>query len=410
MTRDGIDAATTTSPSPPRAIAPDLARGLMLLLIALANAPWFLYGAETSMVNAHRTGATGLDAVWQTVAIVAVDGRSYPLFAFLFGYGMWQLYTRQQLTGGDERGARRLLQLRHLWLIVFGAVHAALLWYGDVLGAYGLIGLVVVWLFLRRRDKTLIVWSIVLTALLALMAGFAVIGGIMIPPEYAELTEFPLPQLAGVEPYVASILPRLQFWLPLVLGQGLLGLVVPVAVLLAIVCARRRILESPEQHRRLLTGTAAIGIPVGWIGAIPSVLVQLGVWDVPDWTPTMLHAFTGLFGALGYAAVFALIAERVARAGARGGLTRGLRAVGKRSLSCYLLQSLLFAPVLSAWGFGLGGLLSEWQVALVAVAVWLLSLGFALALERTGRRGPAEWLLRALVYRGRRSSATPVSG
>jgi hypothetical protein len=46
-----------------RAVAPDLARGLMLLLIALANVPWYLYGAPTSPVSAHRTGATGPDTV-----------------------------------------------------------------------------------------------------------------------------------------------------------------------------------------------------------------------------------------------------------------------------------------------------------------------------------------------------------
>jgi uncharacterized membrane protein YeiB len=78
---------TPDDPSRPRerSLAPDLARGLMLLLIALANVPWFLYGAATSAVSAHRTGATGPDAVWQTIAITAIDGRSYPLFAFLFG-------------------------------------------------------------------------------------------------------------------------------------------------------------------------------------------------------------------------------------------------------------------------------------------------------------------------------------
>ena len=33
-------------------------------------------------------------------------------------------------------------------------------------------------------------------------------------------------------------------------------------------------------------------------------------------------------------------------------------AVGKRSLFCYLAHSLLFAPLLAAWGLGLGALLA----------------------------------------------------
>ncbi|MGX9346718.1 DUF418 domain-containing protein [Microbacterium sp. KNMS] len=392
-----------------RAVAPDLARGLMLLLIAVANAPWSLYGAETASTSAHRTGATGLDAAWQAIAIIAVDGRSYPLFAFLFGYGIWQLYTRQQALGRDEKAARRLLQIRHAWMIVFGAVHAALLWYGDVLGAYGLIGLLVVWLFLRRRDRTLLVWCVVLLSVLVVLAGLMVVGGLTIPAEYVAMTEVALPQLAAVEPYPASIGPRLLFWLPLVFGQGVIGLVVPIAVLLAIVCARRRMLEEPALHRALLVRTALVGIAIGWLGAIPSVLIHFGAWDVPSWTASELHSATGLFAALGYAAVFALLASRVSADGARRGVVRALTAVGKRSLSCYLLQSVLLTPLLSAWGLGLGAVVTQWQATLIAIAVWLVSVAFAVALDRAGRRGPAEWALRALTYRGARSTATPVA-
>ncbi|PRX96837.1 DUF418 domain-containing protein [Allonocardiopsis opalescens] len=398
-----------TSPPQRRAIAPDLARGLMLLLIALANVPWFLYGEPTSATSAHRADATGLDAVWQTIAIIAIDSRSYPLFAFLFGYGIWQLYTRQQAAGLDERSARRLLQLRHALLLAFGAVHAALLWFGDVLGAYGLIGLITAWLFLRRTNRTLIVWIAVLSAVSAVLGVLLMVGGALIPPEIAAMTTTTTPNPNDIESYPASILPRLQFWLLLVFGQGVLGLIVPIAVLLAFVCARHRVLENPEAHRRLLVRTAAIGIPVGWLGGVPSVLIQHGLWDVPSWTPLVLSGLAGLFAALGYAAVFALIAARFAADRSPGPVVRGLTAIGKRSLSCYLLQSVLFAPLLCAWGLGLGGVLSQWQAALVAVAVWLASMVFAVVLERSGRRGPAEWLLRTLAYRGRRAAATPVA-
>jgi uncharacterized membrane protein YeiB len=99
-------------------------------------------------------------------------------------------------------------------------------------------------------------------------------------------------------------------------------------------------------------------------------------------------------------AAFALFAARVSTTRSRGALVRGLTATGKRSLSCYLLQSVIFAPLLCAWGIGLGGILDQWQAALVAVAAWLVSMGFAVVLDRVGNRGPAERLLRALAYRG----------
>ena len=65
---------------------------------------------------------------------------------------------------------------------------------------------------------------------------------------------------------------------------------------------------------------------------------------------------------------------------------------------------MLCAPLLSAWGFGLGAVLGSAQLALFAIGVWLVTVIVAYALERAGRRGPAEVLLRRLVY-GRRTTA-----
>ncbi|CAM5244040.1 hypothetical protein SVIOM74S_02629 [Streptomyces violarus] len=66
--------------------------------------------------------------------------------------------------------------------------------------------------------------------------------------------------------------------------------------------------------------------------------------------------------------------------------------------SCYLAHSLLFAPVLAAWGLGLGAHLGSTTMALFAFAVWLVTVAGAYALERAGRRGPAEAVLRRLMY------------
>jgi uncharacterized membrane protein YeiB len=58
----------------------------------------------------------------------------------------------------------------------------------------------------------------------------------------------------------------------------------------------------------------------------------------------------------------------------------------------------LFAPLLSDWGLGLGGRLSTTQAAVLAVAVWLVTVAVAVALQRAGRRGPFEVALRRIAY------------
>ena len=82
---------------------------------------------------------------------------------------------------------------------------------------------------------------------------------------------------------------------------------------------------------------------------------------------------------------------------------QAVTAVGKRSLSCYLVQSVICAPILAAWGLGLGGTFGSAAAALFAVGVWVLTVVLAYLQERAGQRGPAEVLLRRLVYPRRRS-------
>ena len=391
-------AATAPTPTTERSIAPDLARGAMLLLIAIANAPWYLWASDDS-------DPSPLDRVVQTLALIAVDGRTYPMFAFLFGYGIWQLYSRQIAAGVSRREARRLLRRRHWWMLAFGFVHAALLWMGDIVGAYGLAGLLLVWIFLDRRDRTLKAWAVVLTCVLALAGVAAALIGPLVPlgsEMDSDLGGLPSPMAESN--YLLSIALRLSVWSLLTPVQGLIGLVVPVAILLAILAARHRVLEDPLAHLPLLRRTALIGIGVGWGVGIVIALQSAGVLGIPavfDLAVGVVQFLSGLFCGVGYVALFGLISARLERRGITGRVAGALQAVGKRSLTFYLAQSVIFAPVMSAWGFGLGAQLSQWSIALWAVGTWLVTVALAVVLERKGQRGPAEWLLRRLAYPAR---------
>ena len=83
-----------------RALAPDLARGVMLLLIALANAHLFLYGQPLGL-RGYPADLAPVDRTVAVAQLLLVDGRAYPLFALLFGYGIVQLARRQEAAGRD---------------------------------------------------------------------------------------------------------------------------------------------------------------------------------------------------------------------------------------------------------------------------------------------------------------------
>ena len=395
-----------------RSIAPDLARGAMLLLIAVANAPWYLWASETRDLSAHPVDASALDRIVQSISLIAIDGRTYPMFAFLFGYGIWQLYSRQLAAGVDHRAARRILRKRHRWMLAFGLVHAGLLWMGDIVGAYGLAGLVLVWFFLDRRDVTLKAWAIVPTSLLALGAVAAALGGVIVsslgPASVAGGFSLDLGSSIRQPDYLLSIGDRVLTWLIATPAQGLIGVIVPVAMLVALVAARHRVLEAPREHLPLLRRTAAIGIGLGWsVGAVTAAQNAdlLGVPAELDWAFAGAQSVAGLFCGIGYVALFGLIAARMQRPQSSGRVAFALQAVGKRSLTFYLAQSLLFAPTMSAWGLGLGAQLSSWSITLVAIIAWLITVAIAVVLEQRGWRGPAEVLLRRLSYPRQRERA-----
>lgn len=87
-----------------RALGPDLARGVMLLFIALANSHYFLSG--DSIRGGFPMDGSRLDSAVTWLIATFVDGRAFPMFGLLFGYGVAQLVRRHEALG--SRGVRQL--------------------------------------------------------------------------------------------------------------------------------------------------------------------------------------------------------------------------------------------------------------------------------------------------------------
>jgi uncharacterized membrane protein YeiB len=372
-----------------RSLAPDLARGAVLLFIALANVTTYFYGVQ--LEPGHRPIGGGLlDNVLDVVVTAVVDRRSYPMFALLFGYGMVQLMRRQLDSGAEWPAVRAILLRRNAFLVLFGAVHALLLFTSDILGPYGATGLLVTLLFLHRSPRVLAVWTAVSVVLLSLLLGFT-------DPATAGLTD------PGEGPsYLLAAVNRLVEWgVTLAVSTVLIGLLGPM--LIGVRMARAGLLDRPWEHEARLRRIAGVGIPLGVLGGLPYGLTVGGFWN-PDplvnGAVGVLHTATGVAAGAGYVALFGLIALRL-RGRDRSGLVGAIAATGERSLTCYLWQSVLFAPLLAAWGFGLGDQLGTTAAYGLAVAVWVSGVGLAVLLARAGSRGPAETLLRRLVYRRR---------
>lgn len=379
--------APTVGPRPTtRSLAPDLARGLLLAWVAVANIMLFLtdrpYGYRQHIVE-HDL----VDRVTSVLVVTLVDGRAYPLFAFLFGYGVIQLRQAQQARGADEPGQARVLRRRAVGLLLIGFGHAMLVFPGDILGTYGILMLALLGL-VHRPDRGLLHWALGTAVLATVISGL--IYGAPGDGERGFLWSM------GMGPdAIGSIL----VWRPIewVMSPFALLQVVPAA-LLGVIAARHRVLEHPERHLPLLRRTALVGLPIAVLGGLPSGLAVVGALPVDDAVVgtalAMLHSVTGLAGGLALVAVIAWVAAR----STEGRLVRSLAALGRTSLSGYLALSVVFAVLLSPLGLGYGATLGTTGATALALATWGGLVLVAAALQRHGRRGPAELLLRRITY------------
>ena len=89
---------------------------------------------------------------------VFADGKFITIFSMLFGAGIGLMATRARAKTGRSAGVH---YRRMVWLMLFGIAHALLLWTGDILFIYGLVGLVAYW-FVRLRPWIQIVIAVVL--------------------------------------------------------------------------------------------------------------------------------------------------------------------------------------------------------------------------------------------------------
>ena len=398
--------------------APDVARGFMLLLIALANVPTWVDLARSS-----TPAADTIDTAWLWVRTLFIDQRAYPLFAMLFGFGLMTMINRRIASGtraylqslpGVDAGreptpqeqawareqatvdARRLVRRRGLWMILFGAAHA-MLFDSDIIGLYGLIAVIFAGWIARKHWKRAAILSAVI--IVSNVVTLFIIGSFIGPIAQQE-------EAGSTITLLSYIFNGVTHWAQGLIAGALFLMVVP-AMFLGARLADTDLIAHPERHRRLLSVVGVGGLGLGALGGIgPAVWTTGG--NLVVWAASF-NRVAGLVSACGWLALLALYAGGPREGGDLTGLRRLASNVGRRSMTAYLSQSFLFAAVFLALP-ALTGIelhLGEARVAGIAVAVWLMTVLLCTTLERSGHAGPFETLLRTAVARSERKRPHP---
>ncbi|WP_224240093.1 DUF418 domain-containing protein [Hyalangium gracile] len=398
-----------------RLVLLDALRGFALSGVFISNVyMWFsgLAFMSRPQIEALNREASVLDGVARFATMFLVFGKFITLFSFLFGLGF-----AVQMGRAEQRGTSIVpLYARRLGILVaIGLGHMFLIWFGDILTSYALMGFGLL-LFRSRSDKTLLLWACVFIFLAPVVTGL--VPQLLEPRGSAEALAAAAKEASersaatkaqvleafthgsyldavrvGAVGYVREFLKlHLLFLLP-ILGRFLLGLL----------AGRHRVFHDVVQHRPFFRKLLLWGFVAGAIGNGASILVTqlvsrkvLSPASLP-WLPHVMSPVRTL-GELGLAAVYAAAFALLFQRAFWRRVLSVLAPAGRMAMTNYLSQSVI--SVLIFYGYGLG-LIGKARPALcVGLCLGIFTVQVLVShlwLSRF-RLGPAEWLWRSLTY------------
>ncbi|MBN9737134.1 MULTISPECIES: DUF418 domain-containing protein [unclassified Pseudonocardia] len=376
-----------------RLTAPDVLRGLAIAGTFATNV-WVL--ADPAGPAGILTG-TGVGWWPDDVLLAVANGKFLGLLTLLFGIGM-ELQYRSAVRRGLPWPGRYLARAGILF--TEGLLHYVLVFEFDVLMGYAIASVLVAWLVGRSATVRIVA--------AALAGGFVVLvtggltAGALLARDGGELP--PLPPYPAT--WTGQVWARLtEVWL----FRIELVLIVPSAVVLFLAGSallRAGVFDAggTRVRRRLIAAGAA--------GVVLNVATTLAG---ADWFAVERYLVAPLVSA----GLLGLVPEVLARLrGPAGRVRRGLTAVGRTAMTCYVGQNVVAGVLFHAWGAGLAGSLAAVPAparTAAVVAVWAtVVVSSAVAASwwlRRYERGPLETLTHALLTgrspASRRGAPTP---
>ncbi len=407
-----MDQATSPPANGSRLVTLDIVRGVAVMGILAMNIVAFamIPAAYSNPLAYGLEGAADL-ASW-TFSFVFIDGKMRGLFSFLFGASMLLVI---QLAEKSGESPRRVTFRRQLWLLLFGMLHYFLIWYGDILIGYALIGMAA-WFFREAERRSLVRWGVGLLFVQLLIMGSlaffihslssAIAAGnpsAGVVAQWTEMTgELAVPSAAVLREETALYLGP---WSGILAHQVTEEATAPLiftlifgAETLAYMLFGMAALTSglltgawgDERYRR--TALIGFGISVPVYAALAAIIYADG------FSPSGLLTYSFAASVLvrpvmvvGYAALIILLTRR------GGWLVDRIAAAGRAAFTNYLSASILMTGLFYGWGLGWFGSMSRAELWLVVFTMWAVMLAWSKPWLDRFAYGPFEWLWRSLA-------------
>lgn len=406
-----LTSATAAGPTPvaERIEVLDILRGFAIFGILLVNMTYYNSPVYLIVTDLKLWSGTA-DQVTQWLIRFLAEGKFYSLFSFLFGLGLALQMGRAEIYGTPFVP----LYVRRLFvLLLIGGLHATLLWPGDILAPYALLGFLLL-LFRNRKPKTILIWAVVFLSIPVLIMGlgFAALElGRSIPHAAEQINAQFARQAAEYEALVHQSLrvystgtfaevmdQRLQdlafmyfvllFMAPNIFALFLLGLYV----------GKRRIFLDIPSNLPFIRRVMWWGLGLGIIGNL--VYATARAYANPSEPTLLAFLFTAawMFGAPALCFFYAATIVHLTQHETWRKHLSPLAAVGRTAVSNYLFQSVVCAVIFLSYGFGLYGQVGPAAGLALTILIFVVQVLISQWWAKRFQFGPVEWLWRSLTY------------
>ena len=391
-----------------RATILDALRGFALLGVLLDNMFGFTGWAFLKLPEKEALTTWPSDALLGLTELAFVHGKFYSIFSLLFGIGFSVILFRSEQRG---EGPLKIFYRRLFFLALIGAGHLLLVWEGDILLLYAIVGMLLP-LFRKFSDKTLIILAslLILSPIVidVLRVVFQFSPGKLLFEQAASIDlKNKVPQDSSFSKYIFTSSDSWQHWrnwlepgffyrygdllnsnrIPKVLGMFLFGFY----------AGRKMMYVNLHAHVSLFKKLRRWGFIVGIPAGIATAFCEVDEKSVPNvmgLADTVMYAFSVVPLCLAYISSFCLQWIKT------NGETwlKSLAPVGRMALTNYLMQSVIGIILFYGIGFGLGGNIGPSFFFPIGIVVYSFQILYSTWWMKHFNYGPAEWIWRMLTY------------
>ena len=403
---------TAVTDVPPRIVTLDILRGFAVMGILAMNIVALAMPFPAYMNPVAFGEASTADMASWFFSFVLIDGKMRGLFSFLFGASMLLVIDKASAKGEDPASVHFR---RMAWLLLFGLVHLYLVWFGDIMVGYALVGMMA-WLFRDKPVGALVLWGAAFLLVQTLLDG-ALAGstaylaqqaaapgaapdivaqwqglkgqfGVMSADAMAEEM-----RVYGQGGYAGIIADRWadNKWAP-VTGLAFFGWETMAFFLFGMAALKSGFITGgweAARYRRAMIWGFAVGVPayalLAWLllradFSVP-MIIGLAMAATAPLRPVMIVAIASLI-----------------ILGTRGGgaLVARIAGAGRAAFTNYLGTSLIMTSLFYGYGLGWFGTVGRAELWLVVLPMWGLMLLWSKPWLERFEYGPLEWLWRSL--------------